>query len=65
MPGFVERRDQTLLIDAGNDAVHWVLASRVNNGEVLAEVAEDGPKETECVGDDEVDALLVAVFADG
>jgi hypothetical protein len=65
MPGFIKRGDQTLLVDARNDAVHRVLAGRVDDGEVLAEVAENGPEETECVGGDEVDALLVTVVADG
>jgi len=61
----VEGRDEAFLVDAGHDAVKWVLARRVDDCELFTKIAKDGAEEAERVGDDDVDALGVAVVADG
>lgn len=64
MAGFVEGRDKAVLVDVRNDAIRGGFTRRIDNGKVLAKVTEDRAEEAECVSNDEVDALLVAVVAD-
>jgi hypothetical protein len=61
----VEGRDEAFLINPGHDAVERVLARRVDDCELFDKIAKDGAEEAERVGDDDVDALGVAVIADG
>lgn len=64
MARLVEDGDGAVLVDAGNDAAVGGLAGRVDAGELGAKVAEDASKETEAVGNDDEDALGVAVVGD-
>jgi hypothetical protein len=64
MPGFVKRRDHALFVNTSDDAIEWILARGINDGELLAKVAKDRTEEAKGVGNDEVDALLVAIVAD-
>ena len=59
----IKGRDQTVLVNISNDAVDRVLARRVDNGKLLAKVAEQRAKKPKGVGRDEIDALFMAVFA--
>lgn len=63
MSGFVQGRYKTFFINACNNSTDWILAGRVEDCEVLAEIAEDGSEEAEGVGNDKVDVVLVAVIA--
>lgn len=65
MSSLIECRDQTLLVNASNNTAQGSLAGRVDDGELVAKVAEDGAKQAECVDYDNVDALGVAVVAHG
>ena len=64
MPGLIQSGHKALLIDAGHDTRNWALTAWVENCEFLTEIAEDGSEETECVCDNDVDAVIVAVLTD-
>jgi len=64
MPCLIQCRDDTLLINTSNDTRADVLTGWVSNGEVLAEISEDCAEQTICVGDDNEDAVFVAVVCD-
>ena len=63
--GLVQRGDQPVRIDVGHDARQRVFSRGVDDGEVLAKVGEDAAKEAKGVGDDEIDASVMAVLGDG
>jgi hypothetical protein len=63
MSRLIQRRHKAFLINSSNDAVNRVLASRIDNSEVLAKVTEDLAEQTKGIRDNEVDALLVAIIA--
>ena len=63
MSGLIQRRDEPVLVDAGHNTVSGIFARCVEAGEILSEVAEDGAEETEGIGNDDIDALGVAVVA--
>ena len=62
MTSLIESGHQPLFIDSCYDAVDGILAGGINNCELLAEVAENGGKQAESVGDNDINALLVTVF---
>lgn len=64
MSGLIQGRNQSFIINPSDNTVDWVLAGRIDNREVLAEIAENRAEKTECVGDDDIDSLLMAVITD-
>ena len=65
MPCLVQRRHQPVFIDIRHDTVDGILACGVDNREFLAKVAEQRAEESEGVGDDKINTLLVAVITYG
>lgn len=61
MPGLVQSGYEALLVDTLDDAVRWGFTGRVDDGEFLSKVTEERSKQTKGIGDNDIDALGVAV----
>lgn len=62
--GLVEGGHDALIVDTSDDSVLWVLSGRIDDRELLAEIAEDVTEQAESIRSNKVDAFGVTVVAD-
>lgn len=62
MSGLIQGGNKALFVDTSDDARHGGFATWVEDCELLAEVAENRSEQAKGIGNNEINALLVAVI---